>query len=406
MMNKFVFFANTIKRVGGAQLYIRSKANYLIQKGWTVQIIYHQDGDGYITELLNYPSLRCPYLQKPSYMYIENKRNIIIKQIARFINSDNSEIVFESHSRTLASWAEVVAERIGNVKHICFDLDECISIPEPMFDFYKFKYERHELYGIQSESIKILFNGSNYNLFYGSPRLQAYGASECVADCPSPYAIELLKGYVIGIVGRLEKDYVWESAKSIKQFVDNHLDHFFTVVFVGGAPDRENPKSRIIQLYNGCYNTKLLFTGYIFPIPRTLVTLFNICLAGAGSASAICREGVLTITIDPRDFQANGILGITTQSSTFSEMEKKTILWWLEEIFNHDGRYFVSPSEFRYDFSSHIDAIQESASLLCYNTSFLFYPLSHLERIKRIINSILPIPIRELMASFVRLISR
>lgn len=401
-MKHFVFFADTIKRVGGAQLYIKAKALYLTAAGWDVNIVYHQNGEPCIDDLQNYDNLYCPELYQPSYYYTNCRRKHIIKKLCGFVDFRGEMIVYESHSRKLASWAEVLAKVRGDVKHVCYDLGECINVPVPMFEFYKFKYERQELFGIQSASIALFFKGTNIQLKYGSPCLPAYGASDCVADCKSDLIEDTFNGYVIGIVGRLEKAYIWEYAKSIKKFASNHADRFFTLVFVGGAPENENPEVKIRQLYKECSNIKLIFTGYIFPIPRILVTSFNICLAGAGAASAISREGVVTISIDPRDFLANGILGITTHSSTFSEGEKKTVLWWLEEVYNHNGKYKVSKSELRYDFKTHMDVLVGSKAPFCYNTSFLEYKKTFRERITMYFNSLFPISIREKVANVVR----
>ena len=401
-MKYYVFFANTIKRVGGAQLYIKSKAHFLTQNGWVVSVVYHQDGDLIITELKNYCSHRCPYLYKPSYMYMDFKRNKVVKEIIQHIGINEGKIVFESHSRTLASWAEIVAESIGKVTHICFDLDECITIPKPMFEFYKFKYNRHELYGILPVSIDLFFKGTGFKLNYGSPYLQANGGADCIADCNTDIKIIEFSGYTIGVVGRLEKAYVWEYAKMARLFIEKHSDQQFTLVFVGGAPPKENPEEQILQLFKNNNNVKLIFTGYLYPIPRVIINSFKICLSGAGAAWAICREGVATITIDPRDFLANGILGLTTKNSVFSENEKKPVLWWMEEIYNHPDKYTLPRVRYDYDFFTHINAIKSCSNIFVYNTSFISYRLPFIEHIKRFINSTLPITQRESLAAYIR----
>lgn len=406
MEKDYIFFADTINRVGGAQLYMAAKSCFLTQQGWNVYICYHQDGNIFIKDLQNYSSLQCPYLFKPSYQFLKSKRNNVVNLICDFIPNAANSLVIESHSRTLASWAELIAEKKGNAKHICYDLNECIKIPKPMFDFYKFKYKRHELFGIQPCSIELLFKGTGFELKYGSPCLQAYGASECVSDCESSINTTEFKGLIIGVVGRLEKAYVWESAKTVKDFVDLHSDQDVTLVFIGGSPKEVEIRSQIAELFKGIQNISIYYTGYLYPIPRSLVTSFNVCLASAGAASAISREGVVTISIDPRDLMANGVMGVTTTSSTFSEREKKSILWWLEQVYTHPEEYLVSKTEFIYDFSTHIDAINNSEKVFAYNTSFLNNGSSLNEWFVKFINSYSPINLRNIIASAVRKVRR
>lgn len=398
----FVFFTYTIKRVGGAQLYIKAKADYLQQQGWTVMIVYNQDGESYIKELQKYKSLYIPKLFKPSYLYLEGARNRIVKKIVHFLNTPNDEVVIESHSRILASWAEIVAKKKGNVRHIAFDLDECISIPKPMLPFYKFKYNRHELFGITDKSIELLFQGTGVDLFYGSSLLLAYGASDCIYDSPSAIPLASLNGYVIGVVGRLEKTYVYEYAQNLAEFAKTHAEEDFSFVFVGGAPEGNDIKSRIESLLKPCKNVNLFFTGYMFPIPRELVLKFNICLAGAGAAYALKREGVATIIVDPRDGLSGGVLGITVQQGVFSDDKKKPVLWWMEEVYKHPEKYVLEREVINYDFSSHIDILEDCEKTLSYDLSFLNYRLSLIDQTKRVLNSILPLSLREVMATCVR----
>lgn len=399
----YVFFTYTTKGIGGSQLYMLSKAKYLALNGWRVSIVYSQDGVLYLKEFNEFKCFRDANLVKPSFYYFPFKRELLIRKILSFLDVFNDEVVFESHSSNMASWAELVASKIGGVRHIVYEVSETLRPPKPMIEYYEFKYCRHELFGIFDKSIEFFLRNTGVELQYGSPQLVAYGSSDCIYDVPSPISRNNMVGYVIGIVGRLEKEYVLEFAKNVNVFCKNHPEEHFTLVVVGGAPEGNSTKKQIELLYAAADNVRLLFTGYIFPIPRDLVLSFKICLASSGSASAISREGVITIPIDPRDNLANGILGVTTFSSAFSEGEKKSVLWWLEEVYGHPDDYRPGKKDYKYDFESHLECLQHCDRILAYNTSFNNYKVSLGLLFKKTCNTFMPFWMREKIANAINI---
>lgn len=403
-MKHYVFFARTIKNVGGAQLYIKAKAQWLIEQGWNVIIIYCQDGEPYIFDFQKYRSLYVADLCKAAYKYLSLKRKRIVRQIVEFLKFQQGDIVFESHSLALASWAELIAQMKGNVRHIAFLLDERIHVPLQMLDYFRFKYARHELFGITEKSIELFFEGTQTELSYGSPKLSATGVTDCVSDNMPPFKLSMLRGTIIGVVGRLEKPYVKEYAKSLKRYFILHNNTCFTLIFVGGAPKGSEIPAQLETLFLNCPNVKLVITGYLFPIPRVLVRRFDICLAGAGAANAIKREGVATLVLDPRDLMPNGILGVTTQDSLFSDKEKKPIDWWLDEVLTHKERYSQPPTSLNYDFSPHMEIIKNGEGTCEYNYSFL-HSSSMMFYIKQIVCSIFPIKVSGYFALILRHLS-
>lgn len=370
-MPRYIFFARTIKNVGGAQLYMNAKIAYLKKNGWEVSIIYNKDGDSFFPDMENCPNLLIDELDRQAYMYLSYKRKMILKQIIDFLGVLRQGDVIESHSLSLSSWAEMTAKHYGNVRHLIYELDERPRMPKEMVPFYKFKYERNELVGILDQSVALFLEGTGIQLTHGSPRLSAHGAAHCVLDVPNTLFLELEGQYVIGIVGRLEKPYVWEYAKSAAEFTSSHTSQMFTIVIIGGEPEGDIIRHRIEDLFATADNVKLIFTGYIFPIPSSLVSQFDICLAGAGAAKGISREGITTLPIDPRDFLCSGVIGLTTKDSVFSEGEKHPVAWWMNKVYCSPNEYKVPKKEIPYNFQVHIDYLSNCSGNLIYDVSFL-----------------------------------
>lgn len=397
----YVFFARTIKRVGGAQLYMKAKAQYLTENGWTVHVVYCQEGESYIAQLQGFHCLYIADLYKPAFLYFPFKRDKIIRKIISFFYGIDGEIVIESHSDALSTWAEIIASLKHNIRHISYNLEEIIQVREEMIPFYKFKYSRHELFGILN-SIEVLFEKTGCNLDYGNPELLAYGAADCIDDVDIPATLRKLDGYVIGVVGRLDKDYIFEYAKCLKIFCDEHKETNFSVVFVGGAPSGCNIWDSIRDLLDNCGNIQLFNTGYIFPIPRGLVNKFDVCLAGAGAAYAISDEGVKTLAMDPRDFLVNGIMRVTTDNAVFSDNDKQTANYWMNQVYYNPEKYELARKHNQYDFSSHIKVLDRCTPQFDYDLSFLDVNSISLF-CKRVVCSLFPIFIRELLASMKRI---
>lgn len=400
-MSRYIFFARTIRNVGGAQLFLNAKVDYLASQGWDVRIVYDRGGEAFLPKLDNYPGLLIEELDRPAFMYLGYRRKNIIRKITKFLGQLGEGDVIESHSQALSSWAELVAKEYGNVRHWIYELDERPEMPREMHQYYRFKYTRNELVGILEQSVSIFMQDTGLPMTNGSPFLPAYGAADCVVDVPSRVKIEKGGKYLIGVVGRLEKPYIWEYAKSAAEFVNQHPDKQFMILFIGGEPEGDVCKKRIEELFATISNVELLFTGYLFPIPRELVFQLDVCLAGAGAAYGISNEGIVTLPIDPRDFMCNGVMRVTTEDSVFSDKEKKTVTWWMEEVYNNPKRYVVPIQTVQHDFQSHLDYLNCLPLFIEYDDSFLRKRAFSLF-VKSILCSILSVKNRERLSSIVR----
>jgi len=371
-MKSYIFFCSTINDVGGAQLYVRAKSAYLKEHGWNVKIVYYLGGSLLINEFSQYESIKIPEIHLPSYYFLGFIRNSVLRRIKKFTGKIDEESVIESHSLSLTTWAEYIAKDC-KVKHLVYNIDETPRCRPEMFDYYKFKLDRNELCGILEQSISNFFEGFKVSLSEKQTFLRAYGASKSVLDVDYPVPFESKECYNIGFVGRLDKEYIHNTIDQVSLFLNKYKKSKFRLIFVGGERNGDSIKKELMLKYGNIPNVKTFFTGYIFPIPLSLVNTFDIAISGAGAAIQIKRCGIKTITIDPRDMQPNGVLGVTTNTTVFS-LEKKcgdTLFELLEKVYLHPEEYKIdSVSDSIYEFDTHIERITQMSSDKQYNIDY------------------------------------
>lgn len=286
MMKKtYIFFASTIDNVGGAQLYVLTKSKYLQENGWRVVVFYYLQGKRFLTDFDAFETHFMQELHLPAYYFPAFKRKkAIAKILAAIGNTVNSgETIIESHSLSLATWAEVIASRIG-CRHIAYNIDEKPKCTPEMLNYYKFKYNRRELFGIAEPSLLHFFKDIGFVMAYGSTFLTAYGASNCVQDIPYDLSLYKSADYTVGLFGRLEKPYMVETREEIRRFIETHKDKQFNVIYIGGASDNGATESKVKKSYIDVPNVNLYFTGYMAPVPLQLVKSLDVCVASAGAS--------------------------------------------------------------------------------------------------------------------------
>lgn len=365
----YVFFTYTINNVGGAQLYVRAKCLHLLEQGWRVRIFFYQHGELLIKDFEQMQNFSMPELAMTANLYSSRKRRKIIINIVRNIGFENDDIVIESHASGLSTWAEIVSKQMC-AKHIVYIIDEKPLLGEEIKHFFQFKYNRRELVGITPFSVEYLFKDVNFELTYGSPGLDAYGCNDCILDVE--YDLSFLKDCKsIGLLGRLEKEYMKDKVDELVTFFNKHNDKLFNVVYIGGE-ERENAiKNEIVGKYKHVTNVNLIFAGHLFPIPLKLVKSFDFCVSGAGASIALARNGIPTVTVDPRDGFANGVLGVTTEKTIYSDEGKQTLTFWLEDLLVNSSFYAPHIAGNEYHYEKHFRFIDKSIQSKEYDLSFL-----------------------------------
>lgn len=365
----YLFFSYDVANVGGVQLYMRAKALWLIERGWKVIIIHSIGGKILIMDYEQLNRLFLPEIFFPANFYWDKKRESILSRILKFIEGNYSKIIVESHSYGLATWGEIIAQRNG-AKHFVYIIDENPEVGALDQKYLEFKYNRGEVAGIVGEIIPKLLNNPGFVLSKGNCKLGAYHCDDCILDAPfTPFFKN--DGYNIGLIGRLEKEYIKGTPGEIITFLRQHEDVLFNVVYVGGEREGDSIKGKLQEAYAGTKNVDVYFTGFMFPIAKDLVHSFDVCISGAGAAGALTKDGLTTIVVDPRDCLSSGVLGVTTKSVLFCEGEKKPISYWLNEVYTAKDKYLPQIERAYKGYEDHFAMIENGSKVKEYNTDYL-----------------------------------
>lgn len=313
----FVFFTGPIGGIGGAQLYVARKLQWLRSCGWRVVVFSSDKVAVVVDELKEFEKDRHSWLNIPAYLYQRRKRARYLNRLLRVIGHAE-RYYFQSHTPQLASWAELVAEHVGGT-HLFHSLTEDGHVNmRNLMRLTRHKYEQGLFKAIKDISAQkmLMMNDRPENI-----ALVAVGCSiGNVADCECA----LLNGVTravhnILILGRLEKQYVKAGVTGVTEFARKHLADSINLYVMGD--DNDKLTGSLKDIVKHCQNIRAYWLGGLFPVPRKVFKLADVCIAGAGCAWMAMNESALCITVDANDQKAIGILGVTTNMSLFRKDE-------------------------------------------------------------------------------------
>ena len=362
--NLYIILTDSIVKVGGAEIYVRNKCNYLKGKNWNVLIFSMYEGEIRIEDLKEYkPYIRKEFQIFPFAYSFKHRKQLIDNVITLSSAYNPHKIVLESNSLRLSLWGELIAQQL-HAKHLLFTLEEKPLIKgKGMLDFLQFKYRRRELVGIAKESLQFLFApyykiSANESYF-----LPAY-CTNPIEDIECLWLKKIPKAdFCLASFGRLEKPYLQTVLADMREFVLLHTDLTFNLIFIGGELSGCSVQNQIKRMFSKCSNVHVLVTGFIFPVPLSLIRKVNVFLSSAGSASATNQLGIPTISYDTIDKQPIGIMGKTTKHSLFRDNEPKVKGCDLLREILIENKYDFTPIPFvksTPDFSSHLDFLNKS----------------------------------------------
>ena len=334
-MNKFILFAFQIINMGGEQQYCRNKLKVMSDFGYETNLFSCDEGTIFIDELKNYAPNTIKELRYPPFCFSHRKVKKIVEYIAQKIGRCSPDSIIESVNPATAEWAELVAKRLG-CKHIVFLLDEYFTISKTEYNFFWFKYLRNELMGIATQTLQMLFK--KYKKLSDDESFWFDAACSNVVEdvpCNLPWYknIEIDNHIKIGTIGRLEKGFVIPCLKETAKYIKNNNKIIFDVVLIGGSDDSKQEKN-IKKIFKDVKNANLYFTGYLYPIPKDLLLLLDVCFSTAGSALITGVDyDIPTISVDTFTGQPIGILNYTTKENMYANKNNSlTISLLFDEI--------------------------------------------------------------------------
>lgn len=370
-MKRYIFLTTSIRQIGGAQLYIARKIEFLNKLGWKADVFYYNSGNIKIPILKQFEKNCIDKLGLPFSFFKKRQKDMIARCI---LGGEKDTIIIESHTINLSFWGEYLASKV-EAKHLCYLLSEDFSaIDKEMQSFFHFKLSQNLLFGISNKSISLLL-----------PEIQESDkhcllAVGCTSNNVEDYDDSRLHNmpsadFNILSIGRLEKSYISSMIDSVVNFANNNKKHI-NVIVVGDSAD-PSITNRIVEKIQSNELTNCIFLGYTFPIPKKLFTIADVCISSAGSCCVAYNEGIPTISIDSLDYAAIGLYGLTTKNTIYRDKEQEPQIQvevFLKKILidrEFDSIISESKMEFKsskqVDYSKHLQVIEKLSELNYYN---------------------------------------
>lgn len=388
----YIMLSNGIVGMGGGQMYTKNKAVYMKSLGYDVQIYSGHQGGILIEDLMEHRKYIDPIFLSSPLVYKKKTVDRVIHGIKNRTSKYN-EVIIESGIAHMALWGEILAKEL-NCKHMVHLLDERndLLVPESYLDFYWFKHSRRELSGITANSLRMLFRDNvaiNDSNSYWLPSYCQNVVSEDQSNLGKEFP---MADYNLCTIGRLDKPYVLEAAKSYARLANKRKDINWNFIFIGGAD--ESKTCEIRNVFSDIENAHAVMLGYVYPIPNSLLDKMDLFVSSAGSAGVSYSANKKTITIDSVDLKAIGVLGYTTFNRLNRADEPKIEIDELIDkvLFTDYLTQFSYRENIKVDgeklLKQHIDFMEASAQTKEY------YPVWNLrsqgkERVKKIISTII-----------------
>lgn len=308
-MKTYVFISRRICEIGGAEQYLYNKSRYLESTGWRVYIFSGRRGRILINGFEKYEKDIYPALSYAPECYSKREVRKTIEAIAERVGDCGGDpCIVESDGVNRAVWGEMIARRLG-AKHLAFILQENHGYDADVKSFLRFKYDRHELAGITPQSIGQMLEGDGIEP-RDDTKISAY-CNNVVEDCEDRVSalLDPNADHVFGSLGRLEKPCVPAILDGFKAYFAAHADERFELVLIGGA-SVEARERQIREEMEAVGNVRLLITGNMYPLPRTLLDRIEVFVSTAGSASATYRAHRPTVRVHPVTGEPVGVIGL------------------------------------------------------------------------------------------------
>ena len=310
-MKTYIFLNNSIRQMGGAQMYIRNKMLALEKEGWHVEVFYFLEGKILIPELKKFKDNRIENLRFPIFSLSENARKQVLNIISNRVTKSDESVTFG-----FRHWGELIAEHLSGLNLLFFVNETYPKLSKAEEDYLLWKQKRGEYLNHISvkkkASIRVASEHNDKYEFIMTPYNNVVS--------PESINFEFDKSLpVITSIGRLEKNYILKMVLEVIKFAEEN-DTKVNLFFIGGASEKgyiDNIKAELSK-------TNMViphFFGYLFPIPVNILDVTDVVIAVSGSVLVGVSRNIPTISIDVNDSYPLGVFGHTTHSRLFRSNE-------------------------------------------------------------------------------------
>jgi len=212
-MKKYLLFVNNISDIGGAELYILRKSNFIAKKGFEVYIISAKTKDIKFKGLLNYSFLEIKEMLFSPTLFFKKRKEKIINEILDFIDyTEKDEILIESHQVNPALWAEMFAEKV-KAKNLVYCIGPFDLQKEIYKNFFNKKLLSNELLGCNESYIPdtfgLIYNNNYFNIPFDRNEIEIVAPHK---NKNNNYDLRILT------ISRIEKRYIKQSILDLINF--------------------------------------------------------------------------------------------------------------------------------------------------------------------------------------------
>ena len=344
-METYVMIARHLGTISGEKIYAYNKLAYMLSLGW--RVMYFSGNREQLPDKLS----GCIHRVYPAVSYAPDcyskgeVRRTVERIAAEIGDAGDAECIIESDAVNRSAWAELVAARVG-ARHVAFLLQEKHSYDPETKRFLRFKYDRHELAGINPASVNMILGDDSVER-RDDTVITAY-CNNVVEDCEDTVTARLSPeaDLVFGSLGRLDKGCVPAILQGFKAYAASHPEQRIELVLIGGAMRKKRIRW-IRREMRECGNIRLTVTGFMYPIPRTLIEKIDLFVSTAGSTDVTYRFHRPTIKVHPLTGEPVGVFGLDdiTEKTLFDVKPEMTIESCIERALANADRI-----EYRFDY--------------------------------------------------------
>lgn len=332
-MKKYLLFVNNIAGIGGAQLYILRKANFVAKKGFEVYIISAKAKDIKFEELFNYSFIEIKEMLFSPTLFLKKKKDKIINEILDFIDyTENDEILIESHQVNPALWAEMLAEKV-EATNLVYCIGPFDSEKEIYKNFYNKKLLSNELLGCNesyiSNNFGIISNNNYFNIPFDKNEIAIVNKME---DPEDNYDLKILT------ISRIEKTYIKQSILDLIDFskLNPKLRIKYDLILSKNKGKECEQLAKIVE-NNKCGNLIINLKG---PVTKLTSDLFEGYTLFIGMGTAVLNAvsmGLPSLVVDYRNNKYYGFFGFDYHEfGSGVKIADKSLDYFLYKILNNE----------------------------------------------------------------------
>lgn len=332
-MKKYLLFVNNITGIGGAQLYILRKANFVAKKGFEVYIISAKTKGVKFKELLDYRFLEAKEMLFTPTLFFKKRKEKIINEILDFIDyTENDEILIESHQVNPALWAEKFAEKV-EAKNLVYCIGPFDSHKEIYKNFFNKKMLFNELLGCNESYIPntfgIIYNNNYFNIPFNKNEIVIVSKME---DPEDNYDLKILT------ISRIEKTYIKQSILDLIDFskLNPKLRIKYDLILSKNKGKEYDQLAKIIE-NNKQGNLIINLKG---PVTKLTSDLFEGYTLFIGMGTAVLNAvsmGLPSLVVDYRNNKYYGFFGFDYHEfGSGVKIADKSLDYFLYKILNNE----------------------------------------------------------------------